>query len=312
MQISVPRTFTVVLIAALLTSGAVAAYFLVPFTTYQYEHVEGTRAAIVDALSELDPNPEFESTATQYLTQAGMLVDVYSSAQITVDFMKSFPAGYVLVVFRVHSATGRDGVFYFTAESYDESKYQPEQYRDELREGKDYEGHPPVFTFGAKFVDTYLRDRFQGAVIIGMGCFGAGTSFGTDGEVTVPDVKTQRGPNLADAFYRQGALAVIGWDSLVALEFSDRATIRLLKALAIQRLTIKQATEAVNLDVGEDPVFGARLVFYPEHNGEKTLLLPQQAGEAQTSELTSAVLLVNYCKSADQNVSAWPAGQTRL
>ena len=35
--------------------------------------------------------------------------------------MRSFPVGYELVVFGVHSGAGRRGVFYFSSEAYDET-----------------------------------------------------------------------------------------------------------------------------------------------------------------------------------------------
>jgi hypothetical protein len=90
--------------------------------------------------------------------------------------MRSFPVGYELVVFGVHSGAGRRGVFYFSSEAYDETKPQSERYRDELRPARDYEGHAQVFAFGATFVDSYLQGRSRNAIIIGMGCFGAGIS----------------------------------------------------------------------------------------------------------------------------------------
>jgi hypothetical protein len=260
------------ILVLLVASTSIAVYFLHPFRSGSYVRVREGTAAIVDALSELNPNPSFEGTATEYLMQAGMSVDIYKSSAVSVEFMKSFPAGYELVVFRVHSGTSRHGVFYFTSEQYDESKYEPEQFRDELRPAKDYEqGHPQVFAFGAKFVDTYLQGRFQNAIIIGMGCFGAGTSYGTEEEVVMEDVSVQTGPNLADAFQRQGAVAVIGWDKLVSLSFSDQASLRLIKALAIEHLTVRQAVETTNREFGPEPTYKSELVFYPESGSDSVL-----------------------------------------
>jgi len=286
-RVVLSRAFLLVALVLLIAISSVAVYFLYPFPVTSVPRVEENRAAIVDGLSVQRPNPAFEDQAIRDLMSAGMSVDVYNAPQITVEFMKSFPAGYVLVLFRVHSGTSRHGVFYFTNEAYDESSYEPEQFRDELRPGKDYEGNPRVFAFGSKFVDTYLQGRFQNAIIVGMGCFGAGTSYGTGEEVTIGDTQVEKGPNLADAFYRQGAVAVIGWDSLVTSEFSDRATLQLIKALAVERLTVRRSTEKVNLESGADPVYKSRLTFYPEQNGEKTLLAP----EMQKAEIASVVLL---------------------
>jgi hypothetical protein len=275
------RTLLAVVLVMLIAVGSISIYFLYPIRASNVRRVGENRAAIVDALSIVHPNPEFENTAIGYLASAGLSVDLYNASEVTVEFMKSFPAGYALVAFRLHSGTSRHGVFYFTNELYDESKYQPEQFRDELRPAKDYEGHPSVFAFGSNFIDTYLQGRFQNAIIVGMGCFGAGTSYGTEEEVTIQNVTVEKGPNLADAFHRQGAIAVVGWDTFVTLEFSDRATLELIRALAVQRLTVRDAVEKANLDSGKDPVYRTELIFYPEQNGGDTLSIKQLQTMAQ-------------------------------
>jgi hypothetical protein len=101
----------------------------------------------------------------------------------------------------------------------------------------------------------------------------------------------EKGPNLADAFYRQGATAVIGWDSLVTLEFSDRVTLDLIKALALERLTVKEATEKANLQSGTDPVYTSSLAFDPEQDGDKTLIVESQHSQPE-SMMTSATFHV--------------------
>jgi hypothetical protein len=271
-QRSLSRASLSVLLIFAAVSGVIAIYFLYPFAASSPLRVREGGAAIVDALSESNPDPGFEQSALEYLTAAGMYVDVYNASTVSVQFMKSFPAGYDLILFRVHSGTGTHGVFYFTSEQYDESKYQPEQYRDELRSGKDYEGHPQVFAFGAKFVDTYMQKRFQNAIIVGMGCFGVGTSYGTDG---IPAPQTSS--NMADAFIRQGALAVIGWDRLVSLSFSDHASLRLIKALTVEHTSVSKAVEVTNRAFGPDPTYKSQLVFYPEDGGHNLLHYQSQS-----------------------------------
>jgi hypothetical protein len=272
--------------------GSAAVYLLYPSGGIPFTHVKPGGAAIIDTLTELNPNPMFEEEATGYLTAAGMYVDVYNSSTVSVDFMKSFPAGYDLIVFRVHSGTSRHGVFYFTSEPYDESKHQPEQFRDEVRPAKDYEGHSQVFAFGPKFVDTYLKNRFQNAMIIGMGCFGAGTSYGSEEKVAIENVDVESGPNLADAFHRQGASVLIGWDKLVSLSFSDEASLRLIKALAVDHMTVKQAVDTTNQEFGPDPVYRSVLVFYPNENGDQVLRI--QALEDAVKETLERLLLSVY------------------
>jgi hypothetical protein len=281
------RGLLLLVLVLIVASGSISVYFLYPFGSPGVTRVKGDRVAIIDALSDFNPNPSFEEEARGYVTAAGMSVDTYNSSVVSIDFMKSFPAGYDLVIFRVHSATSRHGVFYFTSEPYDEAKHQPEQYRDEVRPGRDYEGHPEVFAFGPKFVSTYLQDRFQNAIIIGMGCFGAGTSYGTEEEVSIENVTIEKVPNLADAFYQQGALAVIGWDKLVSLSFSDQATLRLIKALAVDRQTTRQAVMITNRELGPDPSYKSVLVFYPEEGGDKVLHIPaaQYRNPSETLQL---------------------------
>lgn len=303
------KTFLVVVLVMLIAIGSISIYFLYPMRPSNVPRVGANRAAIVDALSIQRPNPEFENVAISYLTSAGLSVDVYNASEVTVEFMKSFPAGYVLVIFRVHSGTSRHGVFYFTSETYDESKYEPEQFRDELRPGKDYEGHASVFAFGSKFVDTYLQSRFQNAVIVGMGCFGAGTSYGTEEEVAIQNVTVEKGPNLADAFHRQGAVAVIGWDSLVTLEFSDRATLKLITALAAGRLTVRQATQKVNLEDGADPVYKSQLTFYPEQNGDKTLLIKPLQTRTHTTDIALVIVRTGLKPNQQETFQATLAPQ---
>jgi hypothetical protein len=284
---SLSRVLLTVLLVLVVLSGVVIIYFSYPFATGSPTRVREGGAAIVDALSELNPDPSFEQTAIGYLTAAGMYVDVYNSSTVSVEFMKSFPAGYDLILFRVHSGTGTHGVFYFTSEQYDESKYQPEQYRGELEPARDYEGHPEVFSFGAKFVDAYLHRRFEDAIIVGMGCFGVGTSHGMD-EEPQPGSGAQTDSNMADAFVRQGALAVIGWDRLVSLSFSDNASLRLIKALTVELMSVRQAVEVTNRAFGPDPTYKSQLAFYPEDGGDKSLhYQPQNLAESRFFVLTT-------------------------
>jgi hypothetical protein len=299
-RVLLSKTFLAVVLVLLIAIASISVYIFYPIRATNVSRVAENRAAIVDALSAQRPNPAFEEKAVRYLTSAGLSVDVYSASQVTVEFMKSFPAGYALVIFRVHSGTSRHGVFYFTSEAYDQSKYEPEQLRDELRPGKDYEGNPEAFAFGPKFVDAFLQDRFQNAIIVGMGCFGAGTSYGTAEEVAIQNVTLEKGPNLADAFHRQGAIAVVGWDSLVTLEFSDRVTLELIEALAVQRLTVGEATEKANLKNGKDPVYKSQLIFYPEQNGGKTLSIRPVETMAQSIDIGRVAFVISLVLGHDR------------
>jgi hypothetical protein len=133
-----------------------------------------------------------------------------------------------------------------------------------------------------------------------MGCFGAGTSYRTAEEVAIQNVSVKKGPSLADAFHRQGAIAVVGLDSLVTLEFSDRVTLELIEALAVQRLTVRKATEEANLESGRDPVYKSQLIFYPEQNGGETLSIKPVQSMAQAVDMGPVVVLFSLELGHDQ------------
>ena len=62
------------------------------------------KAAIIDQLYLLEPNPSFIDNTTQILEAYGFTVDLWQGADVTVDFYRELPAmDYKLIVFRVHS-----------------------------------------------------------------------------------------------------------------------------------------------------------------------------------------------------------------
>ncbi len=63
-----------------------------------------SKAAIIDQLYDLQPNPAFIEQTTQYLQDYGFEVDLYQGDAVTVDFYRKLPTyGYKLIIFRVHS-----------------------------------------------------------------------------------------------------------------------------------------------------------------------------------------------------------------
>ena len=63
------------------------------------------RAAIIDHLSIVFPNPVFVEECSSLLRQAGFDVDYYRGDHATVELYKNLPGyGYDLIVFRVHIA----------------------------------------------------------------------------------------------------------------------------------------------------------------------------------------------------------------
>lgn len=265
----------VLMLVAIIISGS-AYYFYFYAASPPIPHVGPNRAAFVDALGKDHPNPDFVKTVSDYVHRAGLEMDYYGWEKVDVEFIKSFPAGYKLVIFRVHSATSRHGVFYFTAEPYDENKYLPEQFSGELRPGKDFEGHPEVFAFGPEFAQKYFHDRFSGAIIIGLGCFGSGVSFGAEDAVEMRETQlvADNSVNLAQAFVSQGgAVSLIGWDRLVGLSHIEDAGLTLIGALTSGK-TIREAVGITQSQVGPDPTYGGGFLYYPYGNGEYRLEAP--------------------------------------
>jgi hypothetical protein len=69
---SVSRTFLLLLFISLVAFSSGAIYFLHPLTRSDLRTVKERGATIVDALYDLSPNPDFEKTANEYLSDAGM------------------------------------------------------------------------------------------------------------------------------------------------------------------------------------------------------------------------------------------------
>ena len=111
-------------------------------------------AAIVDQLSERDPNPAFAATVTEMLKAAGYVVDYYPGEEITVGFYRVLPThGHDLIVLRSHSARLRkvwqgellDEVVIFTTEPYDLTSYRDQRGRERLAKVSYHKGGNEYF-----------------------------------------------------------------------------------------------------------------------------------------------------------------------
>jgi len=228
------------------------------------------KAAIVDQLGLLTPNPAFVETATDILEQAGYTVDYYPPEEVTVDFYRDLPGhGYELIVLRVHSAVpGRDlaiasgvpeatlqpvlraiadEVVLFTAEPYSQTRYLDEQRALRLFPVRDYEENPGegYFAIGSDFIGSSMRGEFDGTTVILMGCSGLASD------------------RTAAAFTERGAGAVVGWSGLVSAPHTDATTERLLRHLLIDGLPIREAVAQAAAEAGPDPEYGSTLLVHP-------------------------------------------------
>lgn len=214
------------------------------------------RAAIVDQLSLTQPNPAFVESATDMLEQAGYAVDYYPGEEVTVEFYRNFPAEpYELIIFRVHSALGRedgqpaDWVTLFTADSYRETWYVDEQKTRRLSKVSYFEDGPPYFGIMPGFVRSSMRGDLRGSTVLMMGCDGLATE------------------TIAEALVDRGAKAVVSWNGLVSADHTDAATEQLLRHLATERLTLREALDKTAAEVGPDPTYGSVLRLYPPEGG---------------------------------------------
>jgi len=240
---------TAVLVMAVISLIAVSTYVKLFAPGPQ---PQGPTAAIVDQLSLTFPNPGFAETATRTLEEAGFAVDYYPGEQVTVGFYRNLPTrGYDFLVLRTHSAlSGRnaeatDDASLYTTEPYDETKYLGEQAARRLTIGSYYEGGPEYFALPPDFIRSSTRGRFEGTVVILMGCDGL------------------RSDAAAQAFVEKGAEAVVSWNGPISTSYTDAATERLLQHLLPERLSVQQAVAKTMAEVGPDPGHGSSLLYYP-------------------------------------------------
>jgi len=224
------------------------------------------KAAIVDLLSLTEPNQTFVQTATGMLEKAGFTVDYYKGEEVTVDFYRNLPTfGYRLIILRVHStATMAEGteapVTFFTSELISSTKYIYEQLTDQLvavsfspqerERGIEYFGITPFF------VTQSMKGRFQGTIIIMMGCEGLDNLL------------------MAMAFVEKGAKVYISWNQQVLASHTDTATTHLLQHFLVEKRTLRDSLRETFKEVGFDPAYKSLLIYYPLEAGDYTIQLP--------------------------------------
>jgi len=204
-----------------------------------------SRAAVVDALSAEYPNVAFTEDVGDVLGRAGLTVDVFSGSAVTVDFLKNLGADYKVVILRMHSAVSvQNELYLFTAEPFSGDKYVQERSFGLVKEAYPTEGSQSFFAVNWGFVKRLMTGRFNGSVVIAMGC-----DSGVD-------------QTLAREFINQGAAAFVGWSGPVLLSHSDTAALQLLKNLYVTKLGVSNAVDDANSEVGADPSSGAVLRCY--------------------------------------------------
>jgi hypothetical protein len=217
-------------------------------------------AAIIDQLSVLNSNQTFLKQTTQELEDYGFEVDLYQGEEITIDFYRSLPQmDYKLIIFRAHSGllSGEEGVVeittLFTNEAYSETKHVKEQLANRVAKARIDTKHPMVFSIKDSFVTKSMEGDFNDTVIIMMGC----------SCIAIND--------LAQAFIDKGASSYLAWHATVGLGYVDQATQYLLQQLCGERATVAEAVHNTMETIGADPLFGAKLKYFPSQSGDKSL-----------------------------------------
>jgi len=234
---------------------------------------EENKVAIIDQLSLLSPNQTFVENVTSIFSSIGLGVDVFSGQEITVGFYKNLPMlEYDIIIFRVHSAPyhleyaerAREhfngtftkpwaSVYLFTSEPYNPMSHPMEQLSGRIVQATVTKVSPPYFAIGPDFIRKSMRGRFDNTLIIMSSC------------------KILHESDLADAFIDKGAKGVISWNDLVDLEHTDRAIESLIRNLWLDKLTIKEAVRITDQEIGPDPQYESRLLYYPEKIGSESL-----------------------------------------
>jgi hypothetical protein len=260
----VPKRWLALFVGAAVAVLAVFVSVLVAFSLSGEQSEEpttvlpstGPRVAIVDQLALTQPNPTFVDAVTETLEEGGYAVDYYPGEEVTVEFYRTFPSqAYELIIFRVHSALGRedgqpaDWVTLFTADSYRETWYVDEQKTRRLSKVSYYEDGPPYFGIMPEFVRSSMKGDLRGSTVLLMGCDGLATE------------------TIAEALVEKGAKAVVSWNGLVSGDHTDAAAEQILRHLVTEKLTLGEAVDKTAAEVGPDPAYGSVLLLYPPEGG---------------------------------------------
>lgn len=271
------RTFSTVLFWGVCAALAIyAIYFLFlsfslqrpsnPPSNGNPDQTQPRRAAIVDQLGLSSPNETFIRESTSILEGAGYSVKYYKGEEVTIDFYRHLPSrGYDLIVLRVHAALEYVGgdpekpancCDLFTSEAYQTNKYRLEQLADRVVRVMFLSSGETYFGISPKFVRYSMEGRFNGTLVVMMGCDGL----------------TYTG--MAEAFVDRGARACVGWSGPVSADHTDEATLRLLRHLVAGGKTLGSAVRTVREEVGADPTYNGIMEYYPDGAGGYRLPAP--------------------------------------
>ena len=220
----------------ILVTVAVLLLGLSVWRTQQRLNAAQPRAIIIDPLHNVTTDLNFTEEANELLLSNDYKVDTLIGDDVTVEALKQI-SGYELVVLRVHSGVFDEGVWFFTCEEFDGSKYVLEQLSGEVHIATCPSDPRLLFVVGSRFVAHYMGE-LDGSLIVLMGCDGLSEC------------------DLGEAFVGGGAVGVVGWDGPVTLDASDVAVLCFLE-LYLGGVGVGDAVGVVSGDV-----FNASLVLF--------------------------------------------------
>lgn len=210
-------------------------------------HTEMPKAAIIDGLYSLFPNPSFVQSVTGNLSAAGFKVDVFRGENVTINLLRNVN-GYKVLILRLHSAVGPDGFLYlFSGEPYSPTEYVFEQRSGSVRKGIT-DDRDEFFAINAAILGKENPSGLNDSTLILMGCNG------TSDEMTI------------DVLLEQRVKTYISWSGKVGPAHTDEATMILVNALYIQKLNVGNAVAKTMTEVGPDPTFKS-ILEYRVRNG---------------------------------------------
>ena len=210
------------------------------------------RAAILDGLSADYPNRTFINSAEKILESAGFTVDIYGPENVSLSLLRELPSkDYGLVIFRVHGGRIKQPMGLFIGGGLFIERCGPESHKDEVESGYLLLGRPflsndTYCVAPPHYITDKLDGEFEGTIIIAMSCF------------------TGDDKALANAFFKRGAKAYIGFKGKVSPAYVDAFITRFLQKIFIEKLPIKEAFTQTSNELGLDPHYGgAPVLFLP-------------------------------------------------
>jgi len=222
-----------------------------------YESQSKPRAAIIDQLGGLYPNPVFISGIRTELEKCGYEVNLFSGDDITVDLYRKLPTyGFRFLLFRVHATVPPAEAPYagrtmlYTNEIYDKHTHLQDQLFERVVPAATEDNATRCFAVSSDYISGFSEGQYDRSIIVMMGC----------SSLQVPD--------MAKAFVDRGAAAYVGWSGTVKLNYVDSATLTFINNLCSKKLTIKDALTRTVEENGLDPDYDSYPVLYPYKSGD--------------------------------------------